>query len=366
MYFFQLFIKLAKKVNLSALKVIYWAMLLNVFFGVCFYFAERDAYAAANDGAVLTIWDSIWWAMVTMTTVGYGDYYAKTFIGRFLISYPCMVLGIGIIGYLVGLVANSMIEWAAKKRKGKMQIPLKDHILICNYPSERKVNDIITELRATEQYAKTRFVLVADNLEELPDVLVKARVRFVKGSPCDEDVLFQANILKCNGALVLAENPDDPRSDDRTYTICSLLELIEREHNHAIKTIAELTSAKCIKNFVRANVNGFITAESLASGLVVQEYINPGVNGVIGQLISNAIGSQIYLYETRLQGHRIVELQKGVLDHEANIQIIGIIQGQSSYLNPPKNLTINPGDRLIVLAEKWPDLSRIEREILEK
>ncbi len=68
------------------------AILLNLAFGIAFYFAERGVQAGLGIG------DSIWWAMVTMTTVGYGDYYPETWTGRFLIAYPCFLFGITLIG----------------------------------------------------------------------------------------------------------------------------------------------------------------------------------------------------------------------------------------------------------------------------
>ena len=101
---FRILGKLKHLLKRDRLLILIVAVLLNVVLGVLFYVAERGV----QEG--LTLVDSIWWAMVTMTTVGYGDFYAKTFIGRFLISYPCMLLGIGVFGYLVGIVANSLLN----------------------------------------------------------------------------------------------------------------------------------------------------------------------------------------------------------------------------------------------------------------
>lgn len=350
--------KLGRFYDQGLVTVLAWSLLLNLLFGVAFYFAERNV----REG--LTLVDSIWWSMVTMTTVGYGDFYAQTLVGRFLISYPCMILGIGIIGYLVGLVANWLIDMASKKRKGEMDITFKDHIIICNYPSKEKILTIARELHGVLRLKKARLVLVTESIDELPKALTENKIHFVQGNPTIEDVLFQANVLHCAGVIVLAENPADPRSDERTYTIGSIIEHISVEKRQPIKTIVELVGNRSVRNLERAAVDGMISGEDLIGCLLVQEFLNPGVNRVINQMISNTVGSQLYIHETRLTDYSIHSLQMGVLRHEANIQVIGIIQEGGQVLNPPKDLKIKQGDQLIVLAENLHDLGKIEADIL--
>ena len=358
MFIFAIIGKLWKVLSAGFWTVIGLAIALNFLFGTAFYYAERHV----QEG--LTWIDSLWWSMVTMTTVGYGDFYAQTFVGRFLISYPCMVIGIGIIGYLVGLVANIMIEWASKKRKGEMGVSYENHIIICNFPGVEKVRTIVNEFRVTPQYKDTRMVLVTEMLEELPDGLRKDRIDFVKGCPTDEDVLFRANILKCAGVIVLTEDPTNIRSDDRTFAIGAIIESIEEERKTDIKTITELIGRRGMRNMKRMTVDGMVASEGMTGCLLVQEFMYPGVNSLFNQIISNTVGSQIYIHDTKLKDISIVELQTRVLRHEANIQVIGLMRGEKQILNPDKQMTIQAGDKLIVLAENQHDLGAIEQDIL--
>jgi voltage-gated potassium channel len=58
--------------------------------------------------------DALWWAMTTITTVGYGDRYPVTFEGR-LVAMLLMVVGIGLFGVLTGLFAKIFMETEIKE-----------------------------------------------------------------------------------------------------------------------------------------------------------------------------------------------------------------------------------------------------------
>jgi voltage-gated potassium channel len=60
-------------------------------------------------GANITkLGEAIWWAVETVTTVGYGDYYSVTFAGR-LIAVVVMFAGIGVVVALLGMLSTKKI-----------------------------------------------------------------------------------------------------------------------------------------------------------------------------------------------------------------------------------------------------------------
>lgn len=69
------------------------------------FLAEKDA----NPGQFGSFWDALWWAIVTTTTVGYGDKFPLTTEGR-LVAIVLMFTGIGIIGALAGSLANALLK----------------------------------------------------------------------------------------------------------------------------------------------------------------------------------------------------------------------------------------------------------------
>ena len=70
---------------------------------------ERPA-AGAN---IRTFGDALWWAMTTITTVGYGDHYPVTTTGRF-VAGGLMVAGIALLGVVTASIASWLIERVAE------------------------------------------------------------------------------------------------------------------------------------------------------------------------------------------------------------------------------------------------------------
>jgi voltage-gated potassium channel len=68
-------------------------------------FVEQNAEGAN----IKTASDAIWWTYVTITTVGYGDYYPVTNEGR-IIALLVMTAGVGLFGTLSGYLANAFLS----------------------------------------------------------------------------------------------------------------------------------------------------------------------------------------------------------------------------------------------------------------
>lgn len=64
--------------------------------------------------------DAIWWGLVTITTVGYGDRYPVTLGGR-IIGVFLLLAGIGLFSVLTGFIANAFL--APPKRDGATSVP---------------------------------------------------------------------------------------------------------------------------------------------------------------------------------------------------------------------------------------------------
>jgi voltage-gated potassium channel len=67
-----------------------------------------NAESRSAEANIETGWDALWWAFVTITTVGYGDRFPVTVAGRISAMF-IMVMGIGIIGALASIMASVLV-----------------------------------------------------------------------------------------------------------------------------------------------------------------------------------------------------------------------------------------------------------------
>ncbi|WP_262391492.1 potassium channel family protein [Nocardiopsis sp. CNR-923] len=97
--------------------------------------AERDA-PGAN---ITTIGDASWWTLVTISTVGYGDHYPVTDMGR-LVAICLFLVGIALLGVITGVLASWFVK-TIEGEKGDAEKALTSAEL-------RELREVVVELRA--------------------------------------------------------------------------------------------------------------------------------------------------------------------------------------------------------------------------
>jgi voltage-gated potassium channel len=82
------------------------------------------AQAAFDSGDFKSVWDGVWWAVTTTTTVGYGDVYPTTVQGR-IIGMVLMFVGIGFLSLLTASIASRFV----KQERGQEHAELVEMLL---------------------------------------------------------------------------------------------------------------------------------------------------------------------------------------------------------------------------------------------
>lgn len=104
-------------------------------------------------GANITDYDTaLWWAVTTVTTVGYGDYYPLSLQGR-LIATVLMLCGIGLIGVVTASLASYIVDRVSEQEESVEQRTHRDvEILVAEVRALRRE---VAELRASADEGTT-------------------------------------------------------------------------------------------------------------------------------------------------------------------------------------------------------------------
>jgi voltage-gated potassium channel len=86
--------------------------LFTIMIVILLYLAAVGIYYFENDAQpdkFQSVLHSMWWAVATLTTVGYGDIYPVTAGGRFF-TFIVLILGLGVVAVPTGLVASALTD----------------------------------------------------------------------------------------------------------------------------------------------------------------------------------------------------------------------------------------------------------------
>ena len=284
--------------------------------------------------------DALWWAVVTTTTVGYGDIYPRSLPGRG-IAILLMTLGIGTVGGLTAKLADVFIAAKRRRERGEVKAKYEDHMLVCGW--NKKSKEIIIQI-LNEDLDYKQIVLIADiKRDPFPD---EEKVHFVAGKMKNKETLEKAGVSKARTAIVLNKGGNDAQT---VLTVLNIENL-----NPDIYTIAEINDRQHKVHLKNANIDEIIIDGDLNSQLLVRTALYGGTSEIITDLLSNDEGNEIYMLEATKEnevGQDFICLFNRY-KQEKGIILIGVKRGEEIITNPGNEEVVNEGDKLIYIGEE--------------
>ena len=296
-----------------------------------------------------TIGDSLWYSIISISTIGYGDFSAQSLGARLGTVFFIVILGLTTFGLLMAFATDAFVSLLMKGERGMGEILTSGHTIIVNFPGGARVRQIIRELQSDPDH-EGDVVVVTDQTAQLPFTL--PGVHFIYGSPLEAETFDRANLKGCSQAIILAISYTDTNSDP---VVSSIASLIERLHPPTF-TVVECLDPNHQDMFRAANVNSIVTGLGIAGNLLAQEMKDPGVAQTLDVVTSNLKGTTFFSTEAGGEGVGYHELAKSLLDRECNL--VSVVRGEETFTTF-KGISSKPGDRVVYVGSRripWSEL----------
>ncbi|MDD5170292.1 MAG: NAD-binding protein [Syntrophales bacterium] len=273
-----------------------------------FYFEHLQ-----TNSNIVSFWDGIWWTVVTMGTVGYGDKYPVTLGGQF-VGIFLIFTGIGLMSLITATVASIFVERRMKEGKGLETVKVKDHIIICGW--NQHTEEVLQGLTTYGTRHDAPIVLInelsVDEIEALRLKYNKYHLKFIRGNFVHEDVLIRSNISKAKFVMIMADQSTaqpQERTDERT----TLTALTIKSMAPNVKIIVELLDAENRPHLKRANVDDVIVRGEHVGSLLASAINSPGLPKAISSIIS--LGDKNKLWRLNVPPEFIGRTFRELFDH---------------------------------------------------
>jgi voltage-gated potassium channel len=275
----------------------------------------------------LSIGDSFWYSMISITTIGYGDLSASTLGSRIGTIAFITILGLTAFTAAAGMIINWLIELQNRERTGMGRLHLKNHILIINYPNESRVRNIIEEFTSDPRHENDDITLVTDQVDALP--FQYQNVHFLRGSPLEKETYGRAAITEAQKAIVLSTGYDDPNTDS---LVASAVSVLHRSNPNIMVTV-ECINPRHAVLFEGMDNTSLVFPLQMANNLLVQESQDPGVSLLAQAITSNKMEGtllSVRLQEVPEQHASYPQIAKNMLDRDINI--VGVVRDGTVHL----------------------------------
>tara|TARA_Y100000739_G_scaffold225255_1_gene230915 strand:+ start:3042 stop:4169 length:1128 start_codon:yes stop_codon:yes gene_type:complete len=233
-----------------------------------------------------------WWAIVTMTTVGYGDFSPETPEGRMFAVF-IMFAGITLVSLLTASISSIFVAQKIREGKGLEKLNLSDHFILCGWNSN--ANKIINSIQLLNHNQRNiDLVLINDLSEEeitqLKTRFSKIKIHFVSGDFAQEETLHRASIATSDTVIIIPNNLNNEQNSHDEKTIFATLTI--KSIDASIRVVAYLLDRENLTHIKRAEADEVVVSDDFSLNILASHVIDPGVPQLSNQLINTSSDSR--------------------------------------------------------------------------
>jgi voltage-gated potassium channel len=291
--------------------------------------------SGSPDANIKSFADSLWWGVVTFLTIGYGDRFPVTSLGRFLAVF-LMFGGVLVISLLTARISTAFFEAALMKRRGDVDPELlKDHFIICGWSDDMEA--LLLHIREFNPDLTAEQIVVIANINEShrDSLLANPTLQdmgFIIGDYYTETQLKRAYPERARKILILADRSPSPSGqlptqvevDARTIMTAMSLSNIAR----GTMVAAEILDPKMAQYLKIAGVSEIIYSREYSRLLLGNASGGTGVVNILYDLLDPTTPSKISTFSlpTQMIGKTFKEMREEFERLEPQLMVIGLLE----------------------------------------
>jgi voltage-gated potassium channel len=286
--------------------------------------------------------ESFYTTVMTLTTIGYGDFAPKT-RGGMLFTVMLVIFGVGTMLYTVGLVAQTMVEGRLTMLlgRGKMEKAIdkmKNHYIVCGCG---RIGYLICRELAAE---KVDFVVVDNNPEVIQKIGEDGFVYF-RGDAIHDKCLIGAGIKRARGIVCVL-----PTDAQNLYVI-----LTAKELNPDIWILSRSEEEESEHRLLRAGANRVMSPYTLGGTRMAMAILRPAMLDFI-EITTRRQSLELRMDELEIcEGSPLIgkSLEESEIRQRYGLIIVAVKKESGKMIfNPVASYVIQSGDKLIALGEE--------------
>src|SRR4051812_41532194 len=303
---------------------------LLVLFVVTIIYLDRNGYRDVNEDG-LTLLDCFYYAVVSLSTTGYGDITPVTPDARLvnvLLITPARVLFLII---LVGTTLEVLTDqYRNTLRVSRWRRKLKDHVIVCGYGTKGRA--AVTALLETG-YDKSRIIIV-ENREAALRQAAAAGLVAIEGNATRSAVLNEADVKNCKAVIIATD------SDEASVLITLTVRQLTAGQVRIIAAVREQENAALLK---QSGAHHVIVSSATAGRLLGLTTTAPPLIDVVEDLLTPGQGMALAMRSAE-RG------EVGRNPRELTTLVVALIRrGKILPLGGEQAITVETGDMLVYI-----------------
>ena len=304
--------------------------------GIAIYVFEYQSNEKIN-----SLFDALYWALITISTVGYGDISPVTPEGR-VVSMLVIITGIAMISFVTSVIVSSFSEKLTELKENRTIEELNkndDFMILCGYGQMTRMF-----LRYYAKEYENRYIIIDNNKEQVEEAL-KEGYPILHEDASRHDVIDKFN-LEYASITLLALTGSDVANIYITLNAKAL--------SSKIRVVSRASNDNIAKKCYLAGADSVVKPSLIANRMMFVAITQPVMYKAIYAILTGQHLAQLdeinLLTHPKLVGKKIKELT--IREHK--LLIIGLEKGESRefIFNPSFNLTLEKGDVLLVMGRK--------------